>query len=198
MIQPHSLGSQHWAESCVVPSSPHGNGTSLPLAAISSTTLFGFPIFPLTLCPLLQLVSWDHISSYLHPSLILRLCFGGNPNFRHKGNGRSGALPEKYLWEPIDGFGLPQWLSDKESAGNARDSASIPGSGGSRGEGNGNLWHPVFLPGKSHGQRRLAGCSPWGCRRVRHDWSDKAQIDELRPSRMCAVPWPCPTQQEQT
>jgi len=21
---------------------------------------------------------------------------------------------------------------------------------------------PVFLPGESHGQRRLAGCSPWG------------------------------------
>ena len=25
-----------------------------------------------------------------------------------------------------------------------------------------------FLPGKSHGQRSLAGCSPWG-RRVGHD-----------------------------
>ena len=26
-------------------------------------------------------------------------------------------------------------------------------------------WHPtpVFLPGKSHGQRSLEGCSPWGC-----------------------------------
>ena len=21
---------------------------------------------------------------------------------------------------------------------------------------------PIFLPGKSHGQRRLVGCSPWG------------------------------------
>ena len=21
----------------------------------------------------------------------------------------------------------------------------------------------VFLPGKSHGQRSVAGCSPWGC-----------------------------------
>ena len=28
---------------------------------------------------------------------------------------------------------------------------------------------PVFLPGKSHGQRSLAGYSPWGCKRVRHD-----------------------------
>ena len=24
--------------------------------------------------------------------------------------------------------------------------------------------HPGFLPGKSHGQRSLAGCSPKGCR----------------------------------
>ena len=22
--------------------------------------------------------------------------------------------------------------------------------------------HPVFLPGESHGQRSLVGCSPWG------------------------------------
>ena len=25
---------------------------------------------------------------------------------------------------------------------------------------------PVFLPGKSHGQKSLAGYSPWGCKRV--------------------------------
>ena len=29
---------------------------------------------------------------------------------------------------------------------------------------------PVFLPGKSYGQRSLVGYSPWGCKRVRHDW----------------------------
>ena len=23
-------------------------------------------------------------------------------------------------------------------------------------------WHPILLPGKSHGQRSLVGCSPWG------------------------------------
>ena len=28
---------------------------------------------------------------------------------------------------------------------------------------------PLFLPGESHGQRSLAGYSPWGCR-VWHDW----------------------------
>ena len=25
---------------------------------------------------------------------------------------------------------------------------------------------PVFLPGKSHGQRNLAGYSPWGCKEL--------------------------------
>ena len=32
----------------------------------------------------------------------------------------------------------------------------------------GRKWHPtpVFLPGKSHGQRSLAGCSPWGCKEL--------------------------------
>jgi len=33
----------------------------------------------------------------------------------------------------------------------------------------------VFLPGKSHGQRSLAGCRPPGCGRVRHDLSTKKQ-----------------------
>ena len=28
---------------------------------------------------------------------------------------------------------------------------------------------PVFLPGEFHGQRRLAGYSPWGCIRLGHD-----------------------------
>ena len=28
---------------------------------------------------------------------------------------------------------------------------------------------PAFLPGKSHGEKCLAGCSPWGHQTVRHD-----------------------------
>ena len=28
---------------------------------------------------------------------------------------------------------------------------------------------PLFLPGKSQGQRSLAGCSPWGSQKVGHD-----------------------------
>ena len=41
-------------------------------------------------------------------------------------------------------------------------------------------WHPtpVFLLGKSHGQRNLVGCSPWNCR-VGHNWSNWAQLELL-------------------
>jgi len=34
---------------------------------------------------------------------------------------------------------------------------------------------PVLLPGKSHGQRSLAGYRPWGYKRVRHDLATKHQ-----------------------
>ena len=33
------------------------------------------------------------------------------------------------------------------------------------------LTSPVFLPGEFHGQRGLAGYSPWGLKRVRQDWA---------------------------
>ena len=61
-------------------------------------------------------------------------------------------------------LGLPWWLS-KESACNAGDAGSIPGLGLSPGEGK---WQPtpVFLPGKSYGQRRLVGYSPWDHREL--------------------------------
>ena len=53
--------------------------------------------------------------------------------------------------------GFPAGSDGKESACNAGDPGSIPRSERSPGEGNGN----PFLPGKSHGQRNLAGYSPW-------------------------------------
>ena len=49
----------------------------------------------------------------------------------------------------------------KESACNAGDLGSIPGSGRSPGEGNGWISSAVFLLGKSHGQRSLDGYNPW-------------------------------------
>ena len=51
---------------------------------------------------------------------------------------------------------LPLWPSGKESPFSAGDPGSIPGLGRFPGEGNGNPTS-VFLPGKSHGQRTLAG-----------------------------------------
>ena len=35
---------------------------------------------------------------------------------------------------------------------------------------------PAFLPGKSHGQRRLVDYRPWGCKRVRHDLTTNQQL----------------------
>ena len=113
--------------------------------------------------------------------------------------------------------GFPNSLVGKQSACNAGDLGSIPGSGRSAGEGIGyplqcslsqcgyvltsnycqfglpsqlsqlrnclqcrrprfyswvrkipwrRAWQPtpVFLPGESHAQRSLVGCSPWGCK----------------------------------
>ena len=47
------------------------------------------------------------------------------------------------------------------SAGNLRDVGSIPGSGRSPGEGHGNPLQ-YFCLEHPHGQRSLAGYSPWG------------------------------------
>ena len=57
---------------------------------------------------------------------------------------------------------MPQWSRMPASAG---DPGSNPGSGRlpwSR------KWQPApgFLSGKSHGQRSLAGYSPWGCKEL--------------------------------
>ena len=49
----------------------------------------------------------------------------------------------------------------KESACIAGHLGSIPGSGRYPEEGNGNPFPLVCLPGRSHGQKSLAGYSPW-------------------------------------
>ena len=50
----------------------------------------------------------------------------------------------------------------KNLPANEGDASLIPGSGNSLGGGNGNPT-PLFLPGKSHGQKNLVGSSLWGC-----------------------------------
>ena len=54
------------------------------------------------------------------------------------------------------------------NVGDTADMNSIPGSGRSPGEGNGNPLQYSCL-GKSHGQRSLVGYSSRGHKRVRHD-----------------------------
>jgi len=51
-----------------------------------------------------------------------------------------------------------------DSACNAGDLGLIPGSGKTPWR---RKWQaaPVFLPGKSHGRRSLAGYSPWSCKK---------------------------------
>ena len=40
--------------------------------------------------------------------------------------------------------------------------------------------HSVFLPGKSHGQRSLAGCSPWGCKELHMtEWLSTTSTSEI-------------------
>ena len=58
-------------------------------------------------------------------------------------------------------MGFPDGSDGKESACNAADSGLIPGLGRSPGEGNG---YPVQCSclENPHGQRSLAGYSPWG------------------------------------
>ena len=87
-----------------------------------------------------------------------------------------GALPDCSFikWQPLFPFPLPGFIflyctgfpggSDgKESACNVGDLGSIPGSGRIPWR---REWQPtpVFLPGGFHGQRRLVGYSPWGCK----------------------------------
>ena len=85
-------------------------------------------------------------------------------------------------------LGFPWWLSSRESACQCRSLGfspwlrRIPWVGKI-------LWRrkwqptPVFLPGKSHGQRSLAGYSPWGCKRVRHDLVTKQVLSKFWRSR---------------
>ena len=70
---------------------------------------------------------------------------------------------------------LPRWLSVENSPANAGDSGSIPGSGRSPAEGNGNPLQYSCL-GNRMDRGNLVGNSPWGCKRVRHDLVTKQQL----------------------
>ena len=69
-------------------------------------------------------------------------------------------------------LGLLWWLSGKELACQRRRCGFNPWVGTIPWR---RKWQSIseFLPGKSYGQRSLAGYSPWSCRRVRQDLATK-------------------------
>ena len=68
--------------------------------------------------------------------------------------------------------GFPGGSDGKESACNAGDLGLIPGLGRCPGEGHGNPFQYSCLE-NPHGQRRLAGYSPWGRKRTGRDLATK-------------------------
>ena len=55
---------------------------------------------------------------------------------------------------------------------------------------------PVFLPGKSHRQRSLAGYNPWGCKELdmtehAHMWSYISSAHRPVERKPAAPSWPC-------
>ena len=77
-----------------------------------------------------------------------------------------------FLWQPC--YYLPWWISDRESACQCRSPRLDPWVGKLPWR---RKWQPtpVFLPGKSDGQRSLVGCSSWGHKRVGHHLASKQQ-----------------------
>ena len=76
------------------------------------------------------------------------------------------------LWQTC--YGLRWWLSGSESACRCRSPRLDPWVGKIAWR---RKWQPtpVFLPGKSCGQRSLVVCSSWGHKRVGHDLGSKQQ-----------------------
>ena len=75
-------------------------------------------------------------------------------------------------------MGLPGWLSFKISTCQCRRHGFHPWVRKIRWR---RKWQPtpVFLPGKSHGQRSLAGYSPRGHKRVRYDLATEQQQQNM-------------------
>ena len=50
---------------------------------------------------------------------------------------------------------------------------------------------PVFVPGKSHGQRRQVDYSPWGHKRVAYNLAAKQEVDSKELHAGLLAPSPC-------
>ena len=89
-------------------------------------------------------------------------------------------------------LGFPRGSVVENLPAKARDMGSIPGVGKIPWR---RAWLPVpvFLPGESHGQRSLAGCSLWGSQRVRHDWAVMHVVTSLSLLSSSEITWPVPS-----
>ena len=96
-----------------------------------------------------------------------------NPNLSRTSPSREGAgmRPWQMVNQPL-AAGFPGGSVVKNLPDIAGDAVLIPGLGRWRRK---RQPTPVFLPGKSHGQRSLVGCSPWGHIREGHDLATKQQ-----------------------
>ena len=74
--------------------------------------------------------------------------------------------------------GFPRWLSDKESACRCRRHRRHEFNPWVRKIPWRRTWQPapVFLPGESHGQKSLAGYSPWGRKEL--DTTERLSTEE--------------------
>ena len=88
----------------------------------------------------------------------------------------SYIFPQAALSIPKALKGFPGGSDGKESACNAEDPGSVPGSGRF-------LWRrewqptPIFLPREYHGQRSLVSYSPWG--RIESDVTEQRTLTHL-------------------
>ena len=89
-----------------------------------------------------------------------------------KGMSTQNTIPMLNNWDHLYNIRLPWLLSGKESACQCKRHRFNPWVGKIPWR---RKWQatPVFLPGKSHRQRSLAGYSPWGHKRVGHDLATK-------------------------
>ena len=116
------------------------------------------------MCVLLSFlaITWNYLLGFKFISKINWDCLSGNSTLNNNNkrtfilfiiypNYHNNQINSYCYWASL-------WLSGKESACNAGDLGSIPGSGRSAWR---RKWQhtPVFLPGESHGQRSLVGYS---------------------------------------
>ena len=109
----------------------------------------------------------------------MTLCFKLLLLLEWSGENTSELSSYLHLFVPHLVWGLSRWHSHIESACQCRRCGFDPWVGKITWR---RKWQPtpIFLPGKFHGQRSLAGYSPWGLQRVRYNLATKQQQEQVR------------------